>query len=75
MMTHDQLDAQASPALSRWTLSPSGISRRWAVRTDTPTTAEIKAGCKLFLDAATDAELSQLLEAEERRIQETVATQ
>lgn len=67
-MTHDQLDAQASQALSRWIRRTSGIDRRWATRADTPTTAQIKAGCKLYLDADSDEQLNDLIAAEETRI-------
>lgn len=68
MMTHDQRDAQTSPALSRWMRRTSGINRQWALRTDRPTTAEIKAGCRLYLDADTDEQLAELIAAEEARI-------
>lgn len=49
----------------RWDLRQLGTKRHWAIRTDRPTTPEIKAGAKLFLDGDTLAELAERLRAEE----------
>lgn len=49
----------------RWDRRKSGDSRHWAIRTDRPTTAQIKAGAKLFVDGDTPAQLAERLRAEE----------
>lgn len=67
-MTQEQLALDLCAEFPRWAVSDSGIHRRWAMRKDRPTTAQIKAGCKLFLDGSSDAQLRERLRAEEERL-------
>jgi hypothetical protein len=52
----------------RWEFNQSGASRLWVMRTDLPTTAEIKAGAKLFLEGDGVAQLRDRLREEELRL-------
>lgn len=54
----------------RWTLRESGIHQHWAIRTDRPTTPQIKAGAKLYLSGDSLTELAERLRAEERLLAE-----
>lgn len=60
-MTHEDLCAE----FPRWKCDDSG---RWAVRDDRPTTAQIKAGCKLWVGGNDAAQLREQLVAEEKRL-------
>ncbi|MFD9950656.1 hypothetical protein ACFWYW_58155 [Nonomuraea sp. NPDC059023] len=48
-MTHEIRATEVGEEFPRWLFRKSGINRCWAIRQDRPTTAQIKAGCKLFL--------------------------
>ncbi|GAA4182935.1 hypothetical protein GCM10022252_09640 [Streptosporangium oxazolinicum] len=54
----------------RWALRESGAHRHWAIRTDRPTTPQIKVGAKLYLSRETITELAERLRAEERLLAE-----
>lgn len=67
-MTYSQADAKVPPLneqFPRWDFRESGSHRHWAIRTDQPTTPQIKAGAKLFLSGTTLDELADQLRAEE----------
>jgi len=51
---------------SRWDRRKSGTNLFWAIRKDRPTTAQIKAGAKLYHDGNTHDELTERLRAEEQ---------
>lgn len=67
-MTQQRRAIDLREEFPRWQLSKSGINRSWAMRIDRPTTAQIKAGCKLYLDGDTEAELRDRLHDEEARL-------
>ncbi|MEU8040832.1 hypothetical protein [Streptosporangium sp. NPDC049078] len=72
-MTHKQDDAKASDnEFSRWEIRGTGAGHRpyWAIRNDRPTTAQIKAGARLYVDGDTPAALAERLRAEEQLLAE-----
>lgn len=66
-MTQMQHGADLHEEFPRWVLSDSKVSRQWAMLRERPTTAQIKAGWKLYLDADTRQQLRERLREEEAR--------
>ncbi|WP_031171567.1 hypothetical protein [Streptosporangium roseum] len=66
-MTYSEKDAKAlREEFPRWEFRGSGTRRHWAIRTDRPSTPEIKAGCKLYHDGDSPTELAERLRREEQ---------